>query len=643
MSWLAGLAGKAEDFLNKVDQTAATALQNDEILPKKIRHINYDTYTEGIPSNEFKFATSQSILSPKKSKTSNRAPVVTNKPMLTQDDDKLLEFLNSPGVEIPRKLSVPELMGERDGGNDGEVGNEEDLNGLVRGGDIDIDERSSVEVENSLMRNEVLLMNQEMAQLVRRVKATEGELQKTREKLSIYNKNSTENEKIIRELQSRETDLREALAAKDSQLAVLRVRLQEADDELKNKKEILHSVENDRERVLNDQSNSNGVHSQTLQSLRGRLEENENALITEKNNNKTIQFESSQRIAKLEDENRTLSSSILELQQHLQTEKEQNSDLNNQIKLTKNSIVFSQQELSEYKQKAQKILQSKEKLIATLKVVGNSESNLQSEASAIAVSVELEEVKQERDMVREDLLLANGAVERLRNEIEDLEMQVQNEMSLAQERQRSLEEQFNCEVKIKEDLLQENKHIKEEIQFMKEELCRQKTMFQSRIADRDTELEKLRKQLTMKSMNNNQTELESRLHMLTENLIHKQTMLETLSTEKNSLVLQLERMEQQIKENQSFIRRGNATALNVDDNQRRMPEFLVESPFDGQVARKVKRAYNSVDKFSVRLGIFLRRYPMARIMVIVYMGLLHLFVMVILLTYSPEIHTDPPL
>ncbi len=51
-------------------------------------------------------------------------------------------------------------------------------------------------------------------------------------------------------------------------------------------------------------------------------------------------------------------------------------------------------------------------------------------------------------------------------------------------------------------------------------------------------------QLTTKSFSTtSQTELENRLHALTESLIHKQTMLEALSTEKNSLGLQLERLE----------------------------------------------------------------------------------------------------
>lgn len=54
-------------------------------------------------------------------------------------------------------------------------------------------------------------------------------------------------------------------------------------------------------------------------------------------------------------------------------------------------------------------------------------------------------------------------------------------------------------------------------------------------------------QLTNKTLSNSsQSELESRLHQLTETVIQKQTMIENLSTEKNSLVFQLERLEQQV-------------------------------------------------------------------------------------------------
>ena len=52
----------------------------------------------------------------------------------------------------------------------------------------------------------------------------------------------------------------------------------------------------------------------------------------------------------------------------------------------------------------------------------------------------------------------------------------------------------------------------------------------------------MRRQLNARSaLNSSQTELEARVRSLTENLIQKQTVVETLTTEKTSLTLQLDR------------------------------------------------------------------------------------------------------
>lgn len=51
-------------------------------------------------------------------------------------------------------------------------------------------------------------------------------------------------------------------------------------------------------------------------------------------------------------------------------EKSQNSELTSQLKTCKHNLDITQQELTDYKAKAQRILQSKEKLIATLKENG---------------------------------------------------------------------------------------------------------------------------------------------------------------------------------------------------------------------------------------------------------------------------------
>lgn len=52
-------------------------------------------------------------------------------------------------------------------------------------------------------------------------------------KLDHWNSQISSNDKLVRELQEREKDMVAAMDAKDSQLAILKVRLQEADQELR--------------------------------------------------------------------------------------------------------------------------------------------------------------------------------------------------------------------------------------------------------------------------------------------------------------------------------------------------------------------------------------------------------------------------
>lgn len=54
----------------------------------------------------------------------------------------------------------------------------------------------------------------------------------------------------LRDLRAKETDFTEALNAKDSQLAVLRVRFEEADKELRAKKQIVEELQNEKSRFV---------------------------------------------------------------------------------------------------------------------------------------------------------------------------------------------------------------------------------------------------------------------------------------------------------------------------------------------------------------------------------------------------------
>lgn len=80
-------------------------------------------------------------------------------------------------------------------------------------------------------------------QFIPGVKETEKQLQRSQTQLSA-------SEDIARQLRMKEDDFTEALNAKDSQLAVLRVRIQESDQELQNKRKQIEEYQLERERSV---------------------------------------------------------------------------------------------------------------------------------------------------------------------------------------------------------------------------------------------------------------------------------------------------------------------------------------------------------------------------------------------------------
>merc|ERR1711970_898928 len=79
------------------------------------------------------------------------------------------------------------------------------------------------------------------------------------------------------------------------------------------------------------------------------------------------------------------------------------------------------------------------------------------------------------------------------------------------------------------------------------------------------------------------------------------------------------------------------------------PESPLISDSKDDAVGKIKRAVGAVDKLSIRLGVLLKRYPTLRLLVIVYMIMLHIWTSVVLVTYEPEVHgsdlpsTDHPI
>ncbi|KAJ7988760.1 hypothetical protein DPEC_G00312560 [Dallia pectoralis] len=497
---------------------------------------------------------------------------------------------------------------------------------------------SSLRLENQLLRSEVTSLNQELASIIQRVKDTQEELNQARLSSEKWNSDQSRADRTVRELRSQVDDLVEALGAKDGQLAVLKVRLEEADQLLKSRSSALEEAQTERSRILQDHTEGSSMQSQALTTIQERLREADMALRREQDSYRQMQGEFAARLSKIEGERQVLAEAVTGAERRAFEEKHRAEDLQQQIKSIRSSADMAKQELQDYKQKASRILQSKEKLISSLKE-GSGLDGLEGVGTG---GLEMEELRHEKELQKDDIQKLQGQVQTLRSEIQDLEAAAQAEAESWREQHMETQEQHALLTRAKQEVEAEVERYKQELQYVEEENHRSKTTLQSRIKDREDEIQKLRNQLTNKALSSSQVELESRLHQLTETLIQKQTMLEALGTEKSSLVFQLERMDAQLKAVQGGAPTGGpainmSSVENTGTRQRNTPILFNDQDSPG-VYGQVRKAASSIDRFSIRLGIFLRRYPVARVFVILYMALLHLWVMVVLLTYSPEMH-----
>lgn len=734
MSWFTDLAGKAEDFLNKVDQGAATALSQSQSStssfssPYELEPVIKTEYKAEVPPGHY--ASSHDASSyitaaagnikrsanvpsapssgPSSTKTSSSF-VRPRKSEQDVDDDMLFDFLNSSDPPVADKrdskrdviktpvtetlnptpppsvtpLMVPSAPSTPPSTRGvsrasslsslsalsiktSEESSTKELNqdtpessdsGLVAAQELSRPEAppteepqsqvmSSLRLENQLLRSEVSSLNQEMASIIQRAKDLQDELNQSRLRADKWNSEQSLTDRSLRELRSQVDDLTEALSAKDGQLAVLKVRLDEADHLLKSRSVALEEAQKEKSRIMQDHSEGSNMHSQAFETIQERLREAELSLRREQESFHQMQSEYAARLSKLEGERQTLAETVTGSERRAAEEKIKVDDFQQQLKSAKAAAEASKQELQEYKQKASRILQSKEKLISSLK----EGSGLESLDGSGAMALELEELRHEKELQREEIQKLQGQIHTLRTEIQDLENQALTEAETWREQQVQLQEQQDSQNRARRELEAEVERYKQEVQYLEEEQHRVKSSLQSRVKDREDEIQKLRNQLTNKTISgSSQTELENRLHQLTETLIQKQTMLEALGTEKNSLVFQLERLEQQLKTAQGGQSGGQSGGASINMSalegpgarQRNTPVLFSDQDSPG-VYGKVRKAASTIDRFSIRLGIFLRRYPMARVFIILYMAALHLWVMIVLLTYSPEMHHGLP-
>jgi len=730
MSWL---LKQAEDILNRVDQQANAAINH------------HPTISNSQGSSSTSANDSAAILDPSgnlSSLNSNRTSSNANRRSKKNDDADLMEFLNSstpvtkkttrtttttttatnnPINDNSRTSSSPNMVADENFAKNNETATSKSATVTPRsitpatqtiddddddGGDLDeglvfnlpfnqdgttVEQSSNKTNDHPDLKNEIISSLQaEIQTLLRDKRHCEQDLQTYKRQQIQYQHQIAESDALLRDLRSRESDTIETLAAKDSQIALLRVRLAESDDLMKNKTIQCEQLQNQCTRILQDHTDSSGIQSQAFDALQQRLHQLEHEVQQRTHDYERLLEEKHRFEKRSNDEKQQLIEQVKSAEKRLHDERSQMHEQQQQTKQAKNLVHQLEKDMNEYKSKAQRILQTKDKLIGKLKEIAQSRTNSDSqdldhlstdETSALFdahlnqsspnssmstssnwASVQYEELKAENELFKQELQARELTIHNLRSELQESEALVQHAEEQLHEQTNQLNEQLKDERARLTLAEQDYRKLKQELSYVHEEYHRQKQTHLTQLSERERELERLRSQLTAKTINHvNDDELEKRLQALTESLIHKQTIIETLQTEKSSLTMQLERLEKRLDDYERIAsmtpsnspmvlstKRGQSTMIDMDTNNtfdndhddtlRNRMSLLRETPYDPDIAKKMKRAANELDRLGIRLGVFLKRYPAVRLGVIFYAILLHLWTLIVLFTYTPEVH-----
>ncbi|XP_022211766.2 golgin-84 [Drosophila obscura] len=297
-------------------------------------------------------------------------------------------------------------------------------------------------------------------------------------------------------------------------------------------------------------------------------------------------------------------------------------------------------ELHEYRTKAQRALQAKDALIAELKAKPTEEANGEAKDSeSRLLQIEYDALKQELEHAYEE-------VHKMRLQLEDnvvQEKQRELELSSARQREESVAKELRQAREYSLTAESEQRMLTQELASMRQQLSNQMAAAATRLQEREQQVQQLRQRLSGDTHTSAKNDYESRLKALTQSLVERQSLLERVTGERNALRIQHENIQSQIQQNQHMVQiesqRGSRNSMlsnHTDDAKAQFPVLMHPSPFDNRVARRFKRALRQADSVGIRVGTFLRRYPMMRVSVIVYVALLHLWVMFVLLSTTPN-------
>ncbi|XP_041982777.1 golgin subfamily A member 5 [Aricia agestis] len=561
MSWFSDLAGKAESLLNNIDEQTGVALRNASTSKKKHDSTKKSDHVWTPKKKSPPHIRKATLPDPSRSTQTptnpvSRKPVTGAQPKTNGQKNssptrmsgsfynslKVVENVVTKNQSTLRKRrnSLPSST---------ESYNKKDL----------VYDIKNLEVENTMLKNEINVINSQVSEFITR-------LQKTEDELSIAQNKLASSEKLNNMFKNTKENL-------DTQLEDFKEQLSQ-----KNALEISKYKE----------------HSQELE-----IEVN---LMGNKNKNLL------ERIHYLEEEINTKDSHINKMEKELRHAQTKVAELEGSINKIRNESLSLEKDWESYKLRVKNMLYAKDGEIKALR----DGTNLNEDTKQLMVQVE--SLREEKEDLTTLLSKSKAEQEQTRSYIAQVE-----EMRAASERLAvALREAVQEERMSRNSAERRCEELSKELQSVKMHMGQTIQNLRLELQDKDDEINLLREttsnvdSASPSALNVADYDVTNKIQCLTEQLIQKQGKIDSLLADNNILRIQLAKLESKYKSEVSRAKTSHSV-VNLHDD--------------------VRRRNISV---SARIGLMIRRYPVFRTFIMCYVIGLHLWVMTVLFTSTPQ-------
>eukprot|EP00048_Salpingoeca_helianthica_P016553 m.232945 g.232945 ORF g.232945 m.232945 type:complete len:636 (+) comp18921_c0_seq1:98-2005(+) len=618
-SWLSSLQGRAENFLEQVDQVAADRLSIPG-TPGKAQGDDSPATAHrdegGVASSPSSSANLTLVNGSETEKRREASKLATRASTLGSETSRL----NGAASSSTNGASTAAAIA----GSSKEIGSSGGAAVASTATPLSAGESSHLANENRLLKNEIAALEDEIASFSSRIRASQDALAETKESLVSARQQLTEATSARSKLNTENGKLRESLGAKEKEFGSLQATVLALQEQAR-------VATQQRDAMLAEQVKTNEAHARALEALRAELDTARGSSASGEAAVAAAQQQHTERIRGLEVALNERDKQLRELTSTLELAKSAGGQQAAAAAAARAELETLQREHAEYKTRAARILQSKEKVIGELRGEGGAGSE-----GAVA---DAEHLRRQHDALRAEFDEAQTQIAELTAKLQEQTQQHAGDAEWAEARIGELEQALRDEKTARADADSQREAVAREAATLQDELRRSQQSAQAAMAARQLEMDALQAQLARRpGVQPGVTELEQRLRTVTDALVQKQAQLEAAAAEKNSLALQLETERRRQREE------TRVTIVRPEPVQDSWEEARTRGAFasgsaDTPIVRRVKDAANVLDAFSIRLGVFLRRFPAARIFVMLYMALLHTWVMIVLLTYTPEMHS----